>query len=160
MFFKKISLLLLSFLVVGTTYAQKLAKAQKPVYFKNTNIDIVYVDKVGNDLLDSGNTVHFSAKDITVYNIEKGEKVKVNKPKMDYPNNHFIFRDEATGKNHLRVFLEAETVLLQLNTTTTDTIKCKIKKAKGSTHITKVWYNGKLVWQFGKDVSQVITITR
>ena len=156
---KKISLLFLSFLIIGKMYAQKTTKTKSTAYI-NINIDLVYKDKDGNDLLDSNNTVHFSTKDITVYNIEKGEKVKVNKPKMDYPNNHFMYRDDATSTNHLRVFLEAETVLLQLNATTTDKIKSEIKKTKGNTHLVKVWYNGKLVWEFGKDTSQVITIIK
>jgi len=156
---KKLHLVLMCFLFIGKIYSQKAAKTKKSVYV-NINIDIAYKDKAGNDLLDSSNKVHFSTKDITIYNIEKGEKVKVNKPKMDYPNNHFMYRDDATGENHLRVFLEAETVLIQLNTTITDTIKCEVKKTKGNTHLVKVWYNGKPVWEFGKDVSQVITITK
>ena len=112
MLIKKLSLVLLSFLVIGKIYGQKTAKTKQTAYV-NINIDIAYKDKAGNDLLDSSNKIHFSAKDITVYNIEKGEKLKVNKPKMDYPNNHFIYRDDATGANHLRVFLEVETVLIQ-----------------------------------------------
>jgi hypothetical protein len=150
---RKAIILLLSFVIVGKIYSQKTA-------YVNINIDIAYKDKAGNDLLDSGNTIHFSTKGITIYNMEKGVKVKVNKPKMDYPNNYFIYRDDVTGSNHLRVFLETETVLIQLNQATTDTIKCGIKKTKGNTHLTKVWYNGKLIWKFGKDVPQVITITK
>jgi len=149
---KKLSLVLLSFIIIGKMYAQKPMQPKKSIYV-NINIDIVYKDKAGNDLLDSNNKVHFSTKDIIIYNIEKGEKIKVNKPKMDYPNNHFIYRDDATGKNHLRVFLEAEEVLVQLSATTTDTIKCSIKKTKGNTHLTKMW-------EHGKDVSQVITIIK
>jgi|SRR6185312_6097939 len=156
---KKLSLVLLSFLFVGNMSAQRTMKTKKSVYV-NINIDLTFKDKAGNDLLDSNNDVHFSAKDITIYNVEKGEKVKINKPKADYPNNHFMYRDDATSTNYLRVFLEAEEVLVQLNATTIDTIKCTIKKTKGNTHLTKVWYNGKLVWEFGKDVSQVITITK
>jgi hypothetical protein len=156
---KKTALLFLSFLIIGKIPAQTTMKT-KPTAYVNINIDIAYKDKAGNDLLDSSNDVHFSAKDITLYNMEKGEKVKVNKPRMDYPNNHFIYRDDATNTNHLRIFLETETVLVQLNATITDTIKSEIKKTKGNTHLVKVWYNGKLVWELGKDVSQVITIIK
>jgi hypothetical protein len=156
---KKVSLLLLSFLVIGKMHAQKSMKTKQTAYV-NINIDIAYKDKAGKDLLDSNNVIHFSTKDITIYNIEKGEKIKVNKPKMDYPNNHFIYRDDATSTNYLRVFLEAEEVLVQLNATITDTIKCEIKKTKGNIHLVKVWYNNKLAWEFGKDVSQVITIIK
>src|ERR1700757_3025938 len=131
MLIKKFSLLFLSFLIVGKIHAQKPMKTKQNAYV-NINIDIAYKDKAGNDLLDSSNKTHFSTKDITIYNIEKGEKVKVNKPKMDYPNNHFMYRDNATSTNLLRVFIEAEEVLVQLNATTTDTIKCAIKKTKGN----------------------------
>jgi len=156
---KKLSLVLLGFLIIGKMYAQKPVKTKKSTYI-NINIDLAYKDKTGNDLLDSNNAVHFSAKDIIIYNIEKGEKLKVNKPKMDYPNNHFIYQDDATSTNHLRVFLEAEEVLVQLNATTADTIKCEVKKTKGNIHLVKVWYNGKLTWEFGKDALQVITIIK
>jgi hypothetical protein len=154
---KKLFILLISLVFAGTIYSQNNTK--KAMYV-NINIDIAFKDKAGNDLLDSSNEKHFSNKEITVYNIVKGEKVKVNKPHADYPNNHFIYKDEATHANLLRVFLETETVLLQLNATTTDTIKCTIKKTKGNTHIAKVWYNGKLVWTYGKQTSQVITILK
>ncbi|MHB8258841.1 MAG: hypothetical protein ACYDCN_04305 [Bacteroidia bacterium] len=149
-----------------SAFAQKeTSKTKEPpktraAYYVNINIDIAYKDKDGNDLLDSANATHYSAKDITLYYLEKGEKIKINKPHMDYPNNHFMFKDNTTNTNLLRVFLEKETVLIQLNATTTDTIKCKIKKEKGSTQIEKVWYNGKLEWELGKSKSQVITITK
>lgn len=151
---KKVSVFLLCFFVFGKVFAQK------PGFVKNTNIDIVYKDKNGNDMLDSNNAVHFSAKDITIYNLAKGEKVKVNKPKMDYPNNHFIYKDDSTGTNHLRVFLETKETLIQLSPTVTDTIKCIIKKTKNGLQLSKVWYNGKLVWHFSANASQVITITK
>ncbi len=79
---------------------------------------------------------------------------------MDHPNNQFMYKDEETKTYHLRVFLEREVLFLQLNATTTDTIKCIIKKEKGSTKIEKVWYNGKLEWELGKSKSQVITIIK
>ncbi len=156
---KKLFLTLICFVFASNIYSQNNAKTKKAMYV-NINIDIAFKDKEGNDLLDSSNEKHFSNKEITLYNMEKGEKVKVNKPHADYPNNHFIYKDDVTKNNLLRVFLEAEVVLLNLNTATTDTIKCTIKKTKGNTHIAKVWYNGKLVWTYGKTTSQVITITK
>ena len=152
---KKLFLILITFVFTGNIYSQT-----KKAMYVNINIDIAFKDKDGNDLLDAGNENHFAQKEITVYNMEKGEKVKVNKPHADYPNNHFIYKDDVTKTNLLRVFLETEVVLLQLNATTTDTIKCTIKKTKGNTHIEKVWYNGKLVWTSGKQTSQVITIVK
>ena len=133
-------------------------KKDKTKYYVNINIDIVYKDKDGNDLLDVNSPKHYT--DIVLFKMEKGEKIKIDKPHMDHPNNQFIFKDEVTRINHLRVFLECEEVLVQLDAQTTDTIKCKIKKEKGSTVIEKVWYNGKLEWERGRDKSQVITITK
>jgi hypothetical protein len=153
---KQLFLLLLSFVFAINVYSQTNTK--KAMYV-NINIDIAYKDKAGEDLLDSNNAPHFVEKDITVYNMVNGEKVKVNKPNADYPNNHFTFKDEA-GTNYLRVFLETELVLIQLDSRTTDTIKCTFKKTKGNTHIQKVWYNGKLKWTYGKEPSQAITVVK
>jgi hypothetical protein len=158
---KKVFLLLLSFMVIKAAFSQNVnqVKNSKNMYV-NINIDIAYKDKDGNDLLDPGNEGSFTDKDITIYNGVNGEKVKVNKPGRDHPNNRFIFKDDVSKSNLLRVFLESEVVLIQLNAAVTDTVKCTIKKAKGNTHIDKVWYNGKLVWKYGKDTSQVITVVK
>ncbi|MEO8759492.1 MAG: hypothetical protein ABI448_01275 [Bacteroidia bacterium] len=156
---KQLFLLLIAFVFLSSVNAQNQAKTKQAMYV-NINIDIAYTDKAGNDLLDANNDNHFDAKDITIYNMVNGEKIKVNKPGRDYPNNHFIFKDEAAKTNYLRVFLETEMVLVQLNATTTDTIKCTLKKTKGNTHIEKVWYNGKCVFKYGKTVSQAITIVK
>lgn len=128
--------------------------------FVNIHMDITYLNKDSYDLLDSNNKNHYNARDIVIYNLVKGEKVKVNKPNMDYPNNHFIFKDPATNTNYLRIFLESPTVLVQLNDKTTDTIKCTVKKTKGNTHLEKVWYNDSLYYKFGKDKPQVITVVK
>ena len=132
-----------------------LANAQASKMFVQTNIDISYKDKEGNDLLGST----FLQDSIVVYNMVGKEKVKVDKPGKDYPNNHFIFKDEKQT-NVLRVFLETETTYLQLNTKTTDVIKCCFKKGKGSLQLKKVWYNHKLVWKLGKNTSSIIHITK
>lgn len=156
---KQLLLLLICFVFTGNIYSQNNTKTKKAMYV-NINIDIAFKDKDGNNLLDFNNENHFEAKDITVYNMVNGEKIKVDNPRIDHPNNQFIYKDEATKTNLLRVFLEAEFILLQLNATTTDTIKCTLKKSKGNTHIEKVWYNGKLKWTYGKESSQVITIVK
>jgi hypothetical protein len=150
----------LSALAQKETSKPKEQPKTKAAYYVNVNIDIVYKDKEGNDLLDTANATHYDDKDITLYYEENGKKVKIDKPRMDYPNDRFIYKDEETKVYHLRIFLEKEVVLVQLNATTTDTIKCIIKKEKGSTRITKVWYNGKLEWEHGKEKPQVITITK
>ena len=156
---KQLFLLVICFVFSANIYSQNNTKTKKAMYV-NINIDIAFKDKDGSDLLDANTDNHFDAKDITVYNMVNGEKVKVDKPRMDHPNNQFIYKDDATKTNLLRVYLEAEVVLLQLNANTTDTIKCTVKKSKGNTHIEKVWYNGKLKWTYGKEVSQVITIVK
>jgi hypothetical protein len=163
---KKVFGLLFGIALLSTMQAQTSEKKQThskqavSAYSVNVNFDLVFKDKKGNDLLDSTNEKHFSASDITLFYVEKGEKVKINKPNMDYPNDHFMYKDEATKINHLRVFLEREEVLIKLDDKTTDTIKCVIKKTKGNTHVEKLWYNGILKWEYGKDQSQVITIIK
>ncbi len=162
---KKTFILLTSIISLSAFAQTEPAKTKehpktKSAYYVNVNMDLVYKDKAGNDLLDSANTPHYSYKDIGLYIEENGQKVKINKPNMDHPNNQFMYKDTETNTYHLRVFLEREELFLKLNATTTDVIKCKIKKEKGSTKIEKVWYNGKLEWELGKEKPQVITIIK
>ncbi|MBS1647914.1 MAG: hypothetical protein JST67_11290 [Bacteroidetes bacterium] len=146
---KKISLFFAAlFLYLGSAYAQ-----EKKMWVQ-VNIDLSFKNKDGADLLGSS----FVNDSIVVYNIVEGKKIKVNKPHADYPNNHFTFYDKATQSTILRVFLEEETTLLQLNAKTTDTIKCSLKKEKGAVHLYKVWYNGKLKYKFGKGAPGIITV--
>ncbi len=160
---RKIFLLLITLLTMNIAYSQASVKKVKPVKanaYVNIHMDIIYLNKDSYDLLDQNNKNHYDVKDITIYNMIKGEKIKVNKPHMDYPNNHFIFKDATTNTNYLRVFLESEKVLVQLDDKTTDTVKCTIKKTKGYTHIEKVWYNDSLYYKFGTDIPQIITIVK
>jgi hypothetical protein len=160
---KKTFILLTSIISLSAFAQTETAKTHpktKSAYYVNVNIDIVFKDKAGNDLLDSANDKHYAYKDIALYYEENGQKVKINKPNMDHPNNQFMYKDTETNTYHLRVFLESEELFLKLNATTTDVIKCKIKKEKGSTKIEKVWYNGKLEWELGKEKPQVITIIK
>lgn len=160
---KKTLLLMTTILSLGCFGQNKEEKAKehpktKSAYYVNINMDFIYKDKEGNDLLDVNSPKHYT--DIVLYKVEKGEKIKIDKPNLDHPNNQFVFKEETTKTNRLRIFLEYEEILVQLNATTTDTIKCKIKKEKGSTRIEKVWYNGKLKWEEGKNKPQLITIIK
>ncbi len=162
---KKTLILMITILSLACFAQNKEEKAKehpktKAAYLVNVNIDFAFKDKEGNDLLDSANDKHYAYKDIALCYEVKGKKIKIDKPRMDHPNDQFMYKDEETKTYHLRVFLEREVLFLQLNATTTDTIKCIIKKEKGSTKIEKVWYNGKLEWELGKSKSQVITITK
>lgn len=126
----------------------------------NIDFDLVFKDKKGNDLLNPATAKAYNKDKIALYYIENGIKVKIDKPGMDYPNNHFIYKEGGMKYNHLRVFLDKEVILLQLSETQTDTIKCIIGRQIGITRVEKVSYNGVLKWKEGKNKSTLIEIKK
>ena len=81
-----------------------------------------------------------------LYNIINGQKSEVNHSNYTYPHNFFIYKNDSLKEYILRIFIECDTTLLQLNQSVVDTIVVTIEKIPDLTTITKVWYNGKVVW--------------
>jgi hypothetical protein len=124
----------------------------------STSIDIAYKDAFGNDLLNVSNQNYFSKDNIHVYTIINGVKTDVYNNMMDYPRDFLIYKNDELNGYFIRFFLESDTVLVQLNQNTTDTIISLIDKSNGNQILRKLWYNGSLKWEFG--VEQVITIVK
>lgn len=124
----------------------------------STSIDIAYKDAFGNDLLNETNQNYFSKDNIHVYTIINGVKTDVYNNMMAYPQGFRIYKNEELNSYFISVFLESDTVLVQLNQNTTDTIISLIDKSNGNQILRKLWYNGSLKWEFG--VAQVITIVK
>lgn len=136
------SLLAISFIIV--------IGCSKIPFTADTSVDISYSNSSGNDLLDSATTNHFVASDIHLYNMVKGVKIEVNYP-YDIPHNFLIYKNDSLKRYFLRVFIETDTTLLELNQTTTDTLICSIEKSESTKIVRKVRYNGNLMWSdFGK----------
>jgi hypothetical protein len=112
-------------------------------------INIAYMDKLGNDLLDTTRQNYFSHGSIHVYNVVKGIKKEVYNPMADYPHNFLIYDNQDLKSFYLRLFLETDTTFLELNKTTIDTITTVIYKTTNLRYIDKLWYNGDLKWQSG-----------
>jgi len=123
-----------------------------------TSIDIAYNDSFGNDLLNESTQNYFSKNNIHVYTIINGVKTDVYNNMMDYPRDFLIYKNIELNNYFIRFFLESDTVLVQLNQNTTDTIISTVDKSNGNEILRKLWYNGSLKWEFG--VAPVITILK
>ncbi len=110
------------------------------------NVDIAYKDNSENDLLDPATPNYFSPDNIHVYNVVNGVKKEVYHPNYDFPNNFIIYRNDDLSSYYLRLFIEADTILLQLNTAVVDTVTSVSEESNGNWHLKKVWYNGVLEW--------------
>jgi hypothetical protein len=124
----------------------------------STEMDINYKNIKGEDLLDTSVNGHFLINDIHVYNVVNGIKKEVDYPNFTYPHNFFIYKNESSNEYLLRVFIETDTTLLQLNQGITDSIICVIDKSNGNEILRKLWYNNVLKWEFG--AAPLITIVK
>jgi len=121
----------------------------------DNTVDILYANSLQGDLLDTAVSGSFFADSIHLYNVDMGVKTEV-KNRNDYPNNFVIYKNEELQKYVLRVFLESDSTLLELNPRTTDTIKCYINRANDDFIISKVWYNGSVEWDDYATIRQII----
>jgi hypothetical protein len=129
----------LSFMVTGC----RLESPNEVVI--DNKIDINYINGLQEDLLDYSLPGSFTTDSFHLYNLVKGIKKEVNN-RADYPHNFFIYKNEEFQKNVLRVFIEVDTTLLELNRDITDTITCTFERSGDNFIISKVWYNGIVKW--------------
>jgi hypothetical protein len=146
-------LLMIVFLIAGSC---KLDMPD-PVVIDN-QVDIYYINSGQEDLLDTAVNGSFTAGSIHLYNVVRGVKKEVNN-RVDYPHNFFIYKNEELQKYGLRVFLEVDTTLLELNQNITDTIACVFERSQNKLIIRKVRYNGNVVWD-NYAVSREFTIMK
>jgi hypothetical protein len=111
----------------------------------DNKVDIYYINSRHEDLLDTAVNGSFTTDSIHLYNVLRGVKKEVNN-RADYPHNFYIYKNEELQKYILRVFLEVDTTLLELNRNITDTITCVFERSEDNFIIRKVWYNGNLKW--------------
>jgi hypothetical protein len=124
----------------------------------STEMDISYKDITGKDLLNPSTQNYYSSDNIRVFSLSNGVKKEFYNPMMDYPNDFLIYNNDSLNLFFIRVFLESDTVLLQLNQSTTDTLISITDRSHGNEILRKFWYNGILKWEFG--TAQVITVLK
>jgi hypothetical protein len=125
----------------------------------DTSVQLSVSDINGNDLLHPDTPNAFDAHGIRIiYAIPRGSQ------EVYYKNvgESVVFSIEtSTNKRRINVLTYAprtlfakknlvqSTAYIKWNTTTTDTLRCEIKKGDCYVRITKVWLNNTLVWWDG-----------
>ena len=119
----------------------------------DTDLELMFKDAKGNDLLNANTPNAFSHDKIDLYYLINGEKERAFEGHLDHPKKFFVY--QAGNQHIMRLFPslhEKDTqtqTFIKLNETDTDTITCTIRKwgkNNQSVAVTKVWYNNKLVW--------------
>jgi hypothetical protein len=118
-------------------------------YNLDTQIEVLLLDKSGNNLLKPSNPAAYNVNDIKLYYVEGNSINEVFYSNLDYPRNYMIL-DELDYR--IRIFPNASkkedfpVTLIKWNETDMDTIKCEFSRTENSLICRKVWYNGKLMW--------------
>ena len=136
-----------------------------------TSLDILFLDKKGNNLLKASTEGHFLLGEMKLFFIEKGRKIEVNDPMLDYPrrirliNNQedlVCLRVDANVGFSEDVILSNKdgkigrsTSILQLNQSCTDTIITEWLAGPKQLLITKAWYNGRLVYSVTEGIKSL-----
>ena len=116
----------------------------------DANIDIYYKTNTGNNLLDDNVQNHYSRGQIRFFNLINGRKYEL------YRN--ILINTDSLNNNYISLAIEADTTILQLNESISDTIVCQIDRSNGIS-IKKVWYNRLLKWE-SYAVPRVFTILK
>jgi len=123
------------------------------------DLEFIYVDSAGNDLLYSSNEFHYNKQEIKLY-YQNGDQLEEPYYKdASAPKGFLINCSDSLHKCSLdldaSLYLDSENAsitYLKLSDTDTDTIKCKYKGGLDYSYqyLIAAWYNGKLL--FGDSV--------
>lgn len=137
----------------------------------SANVDIIYLNKTGDDLLNHTTDEYFQIDSMKLFYIIEGEVIEVYDPNMASPRNIMLMTE--TTPNRLRIFTPdnineftsekdgikygTAITLLKLTDIDTDTIKTGWSYKEGKYFvIDKVWYNDVLQ----ESVDSVITVVK
>ena len=127
----------------------------------DVSMDISYVDQNGNDLLRPSTP---NAYDVSRFCLEYYHQGKLETYyKSNYDAKYGVtqvFHIPSSQYLAVRIFPPADTTYLKLSNGDVDTILNPRAGGRTSPRITKVWYNGKLVWDEINKTSRYIVIKK
>ncbi len=119
---------------------------QKPDAFMNAVFEFSFKSKNGDDMLNPKTSGSYNHNEIEVWALESGIQKIINNNSSDLLSNE-------RGFYTLSVNLVKNTTLLKLSDNVTDTIVTELESGTNFQYITKIWYNGKLAWEKGDNIS-------
>ncbi|MBN2732560.1 MAG: hypothetical protein JXR26_09040 [Balneolaceae bacterium] len=132
----------------------------------NRKIDLSFISKNGEDLLNPDHPEAINLQNITVYYLRDGEKIQV--PNANHPNVVSILSPSETtlSRYYLRLFanaieeqIQAKT-LIRFSDGSVDTLNVEYFDEDDLTAPAKVWYNQQLRWTKEANEPPFITITK
>lgn len=146
------------FFILGSLFLLIVSACQKqeivppgPGSTFDTQMEVLFMDESGNNLLHSGNFYH-----LKLYNIIDGKEQEVRYPHLQLDNPRMMSMISGEYGNHGRQNVlrmpanstdksKITTTLLKWSTHT-DTVRTALYRAPGAVMIEAVWWNDKLVW--------------
>lgn len=127
----------------------------------DTYIDILFEDQLGNDLLNPATPNYYPEKDIRVFSLHNGNKAEIYHGNLDHPRDINIYENKDLEAFVLKLYPEIniDTMLLQLNENTVDTVNYSIERTDFGVYLRKFWYNGVLKWE-DYNIPKLITIIK
>jgi hypothetical protein len=134
------------------------------------SLDIVYLNKQGQNLLDESTPDQYSPDKMKLYFIERGIKTQVNNQMSDRPSGiSFIkelpirisvlanvgYADDVISESSYEKIGQS-TALLQIDDNLIDTIKTEWESGRSGHMIMKAWHNGKLVYDVRAGVNGLV----
>ena len=125
-------------------------------------MDLSFVDQNGNDLLrpSTQNAYNVSLFRLEYYNQGKLETFYKSNYDAAYGVGPKVFSRPSSGLLTVRIYPPADTTFLKLSNGDLDTIIDPRTRGRASVRITKVWYNGKLVWDEKDKTDRYIIIKK
>lgn len=154
---KTLNILLVTFTFLGFSCSKDLQKAS----VIDTYVIVCYKDNQGRNLLDPSTPNYFVKDNIRLFTVDAGTKNPVYFPMADSPYNFAVYDDSRAGLV-INIGIEADTTLIQLNNSITDTIVSQIRKYhEGASQFTdKLWYNGSLIWERESQTDRFFTMIK
>ena len=125
----------------------------------NVGMEVSFVDTNGEDLLNQDNPNAFSKHDIFLYHQINGKKTLYSTgPMMDAPNGIAFYCERPLCA--IKIHKLADTTYLELNDFVTDTIYSETLKKGTRSYTSKIWYNGKFLWDIENGGEKYFTIVK
>ncbi len=127
-------------------------------------LDLSFVDQYGNDLLRPSTPNGYDASLFRLEYYHQGKLVTYYKSNYTakygvMPN---VFSSPSTGLHVVRIFPPADTTFLKLSNGDVDTLwtTTRMEGNRSYESITKVWYNGKPVWDMADKTDRYIVVKK
>ncbi len=134
---------------------------KEPLLFM-IDVKIFYKDKLGRDLFNIQTPNNFDVNKISLYLLKNGKRKLIPHFNESNTNSGYsIYKYNSTGDNLLFFYIEADSIIIELNNQITDTLVSEIiRHNREPVRVNKIWYNGIIMWDNYSGKERIFTIVK